>query len=466
MNISEAKNSNSIIFKMSVPIFIELLLQMLVGNIDQIMIGHFNEIYVGSIGNANLIMNLVIIVLSVMSVSTTVLISRYLGSKNFGKISEVFNTSIVMLFVISTLITVSIFAFAAPVFQWMQVPDIIFFETKTYLFITGTFTIVQGFYMTYAAALRSYGFMKNVMFADVFMNIINILGNLVLINGFLFIPALGVTGAAISTVISRMTGLILMVCLLNKKTDIKISAKYLRPFPKKTMKDLLHIGIPSGAEELSYNLSQTVIMKFVNFFGTTVITTKVYCSILANFAYIYSVAISQASQIVVSYLIGSNNLKLANKRVWSTLVVSMVISLSITLLLYIFSDNIFGIFTKNPEILALGKKIIFVEFFLEIGRSINIVMVRCLIAVEDVKFPAYMCVFSAWTFGVGFGYLFGITLGMGLVGIWIGMAMDECIRGLILILRFKTLGWTKKVRRKRREEILSQIKTGGSFEVL
>ena len=194
-------------------------------------------------------------------------------------------------------------------------------------------------------------------------------------------------------------------------------------------------------------------MKFVNYFGTMVITTKVYCSILANFAYIYSVAISQASQIVVSYLIGSNNLKLASKKVWSTLIVSMVVSLSITLLLYIFSDNIFGIFTKNPEILALGKKIILVEFFLEIGRSINIVMVRCLIAVEDVKFPAFMCMFSAWTFGVGFGYLFGVVINMGLVGIWIGMAMDECIRGFILILRFKTLGWVKKVKNKRKEEL-------------
>ncbi len=452
MNISEAKNSNSLVFKMYVPLFTEQLLQMLVGNIDQIMIGHFNEIYVGAIGNANLIINLIIIVLSVMSVSTTVLISRYLGSKNIGKIAEVFNASIIALSFISILITIAIFVLAGPVFYWMQVPQNIFAETKTYLFIVGAFTIIQGFYMTYAAALRSYGFMKNVMLAAILMNTVNILGNFILINGFSIIPPLGVAGAAISTIISRLFGLVLMFYLFNKKTNIKISKKYLTPFPKDTMKNLLHIGVPSGAEELSYNLSQTVIMKFVNFFGTTVITTKVYCSILANFAYIYSIAISQASQIVVSYLIGSNNLKLANKRVWSTLIVSMVISLSITFLLYIFSDNIFGIFTKNPEILALGKKIIFVEFFLEIGRSINIVMVRCLIAVEDVKFPAYMCIFSAWTFGVGFGYIFGIVMDMGLVGIWIGMAMDECIRGFILILRFRTLSWIKKVKKKRREE--------------
>ena len=452
MNINDAKNSNSIVFKMSVPIFIELLLQMLVGNIDQIMIGHFNEASVGAIGNANLIINLIIIVLSVMSVSSTVLISRYMGAKNTEKISEVFNASIIMLVFTSIIITVLILLFSGPILHWIQVPEIIFSETKIYLLIVGLFTIVLGLYMTFAAALRSYALMKEVVTASLAMNILNIIGNMILIKGFYLIPALGVKGAAISTIISKIVGLGVVIYIFRRKTDIEISKKYFVSFPKQTIKNLLHIGVPSALEELSYNLSQTAIMRFVNIFGTMVITTKVYCSILANFAYIYSIAISQASQIVVSYLVGLFNLKLASKRVWASLFVSMVISLSITLFLYIFSDNLSGIFTKNPEILSLGKKIIFVEFFLEIGRSINIVMVRCLIAVEDVKFPAYMCIFSAWTFGVGFGYIFGVIMDMGLVGIWIGMAMDECIRGTLLILRFRSLGWTKKVHNKRKEE--------------
>ena len=175
------------------------------------------RIYVGAIGNANLIINLIIIVLSVMSVSTTVLISRYLGSKNIGKIAEVFNASIIALSFISILITIAIFVLAGPVFYWMQVPQNIFAETKTYLFIVGAFTIIQGFYMTYAAALRSYGFYENVMLAAILMNTVNILGNFILINGFSIIPPLGVAGAAISTIISRLFGLVLMFYLFNKK---------------------------------------------------------------------------------------------------------------------------------------------------------------------------------------------------------------------------------------------------------
>ena len=102
--------------------------------------------------------------------------------------------------------------------------------------------------MTYAAALRSYGFMKNVMLAAVFMNTVNIFGNFILINGFGPIAPMGVSGAAVSTVISRAFGLVLMVYLFKRKTNIEVSKKFLKPFPWSTMKNILHIGYPSGAE--------------------------------------------------------------------------------------------------------------------------------------------------------------------------------------------------------------------------
>ena len=95
------------------------------------------------------------------------------------------------------------------------------------------------------------------------------------------------------------------------------------------------VGLPVGAQEFSYNLSQRVILKFINLFGTAVIATKVYCSMLASVAYVYSIAISQASQIVVGYLVGAHQFDDVEKRVWSTCLISIVISLSITFMVYL-----------------------------------------------------------------------------------------------------------------------------------
>lgn len=453
MDIEKQKDSHSLIFKMSVPIFIELLLQMLVGNVDQIMISRYSQDSVGAIGNANQILNIVIIVLSVMSLATTILVSRYLGAKNKDKIAEVLNTSLFLLAGIGIIITCIIFALHQSIFEWMKVPAIILHETGLYLLIVGAFTIIQGLYMGFAATLRSYTLMKDVMFTAVFMNIFNIIGNAILINGMFGVPKLGIIGSAISTDISRVLGLLILIFIFIKKINIRISPSYLKPFPVQTTKNILHLGVPSGVEQLSYNISQIFIMKFTNLFGTMVITTKVYCSMLANVAYIYTIALSEATQIIVSYLLGANFLKRVNLRVWVTVGLSILISEVLTLFLYFNSDLIFGLFTHNQEILKLGKQIIFVEIFLEFGRAINIVMTRCLIAVEDTKFPAVMCIFSAWTFGVGLGYILGVKMGYGLVGIWAAMAFDECFRGIIFLFRFRYGKWWNRVHRKKLEDL-------------
>ena len=86
-------------------------------------------------------------------------------------------------------------------------------------------------------------------------------------------------------------------------------------------------------------------------------------------------------------------------------------------------------FTTDPLVLELGKNVLFVEIFLGVGRALNIVMVRALIAVGDVTTPVTVNVVSSWIFAVGGGYLLGVGLGWGIVGMWIAMCVDEWASG-------------------------------------
>ena len=437
--------SQKAVFKMSVPIFIELLLQLLVGNVDQIMISRYSQASVAAIGNGNQIMNIVIIVLNVTSVASTILISQYLGAQNRRKIAETCNVSLLMIAVFSVFATLFITFGHTMIFTWIKIPQEILQEAGSYLSIVGLFVIVQGIYITFAAILRSFGFMKQVMYVSVVMNVINIAGNAVLINGLFGLPQLGIVGAAISTDISKLIGLVILYRLFRKNINIVLSPKILKPFPTQTFHSLLHIAVPSGGEELSYNLSQVCILKFINLFGTAVIATKVYCSILANVAYVYSIALSQATQIMVSYLIGAGEFEKVKKRVWTTLVYSMVIAVGITAILYLNAENIFHIFTSDAQIIALDKKILFIELFLEIGRTVNILMTKCLTAMGDVIFPVVIGIIFMWLVAVMGGYYLGVYKGMGLVGIWIAMAIDECARGALFVVRFQSERWKCKM---------------------
>lgn len=135
-----------------------------------------------------------------------------------------------------------------------------------------------------------------------------------------------------------------MFWIFYKKLEARFSLRYLRPFPKNMLRQLLHIGLPSGGESLSYNMTQIFIMTFVNLFGSVSINTKVYASMFAMCSYLFSSAIGQASQVIVGYLVGAGDLKSTNRQVWYTCKLSMLVSLIVATALFVLSKPIFGNF--------------------------------------------------------------------------------------------------------------------------
>lgn len=442
-NDIEKMNTNKNVFFMSLPIFVELLLQLLVGNVDQMMVSRISQNAVAAIVNANQIVNLLIILLSMTSTAVTILMSRYLGAEDEQNTSQTCMVSFLLIAVIGFLSAALVFFGYPPLFASLHVPEEIFEETAAYLLIVGAFIPVQGFYLVISAMLRAFALMKEVMIVSVIMNVLNIAGNAVLINGWFGLPQLGAIGAAISTDISKLAGLILMVILLLKKTGIRLSVRHLNPFPGTILKNLCMLAIPSGIESFSYNLSQMCILGIINSFGTLATVTKGYCSIIANVDYVYAIALSSATQIVLGYLIGAGMIVAIQKRVNAAAKAVLVICVGMAALVFCARDYVFLLFTDHPEIIALGGRILLIEIFLEIGRALNIVMAKCLIAVGDVITPTAVGIASQWGISLAGAWLLGAYFGWGLEGVWIAMAIDECLRGVIFTFQFKRGAWKK-----------------------
>lgn len=430
---------------LSLPIFAELLLQLLVGNIDQLMISKLGSAAVAAVGNGNQVMAVVIFVLETTSAATTILLTQNLGAQSGeDSCNEVATVGLSVSALFSILIGLILLFLPHLLFELLRTPAEAFDGSCLYLKIVGGTVLIQGLYIQLCAILRSYTLLREVVVISVIMNLLNVIGNLLLINGWWGFPKLGIVGAAAATVLSKLAGLLLAVWVLYKKCPVRFSLRYLFPFPKETVRRLLGIALPLGTESLSYNVSQIFILRFINLMGTTVIATKVYASMLANVSYIYTVAIAQATQIIVGYLMGAGKVEEASRRVWSTTRIALVISEFITLLLLLFCDPIYSLFTTDPAIHALGRQIILVELALELGRTINIIMVKTLTTAGDVWFPVAIGIFSMWTIAVFGGWLLGHSLSWGLVGIWVAMAFDECLRGILFTVRFRRGGWKKK----------------------
>ncbi|WP_456271844.1 MATE family efflux transporter [Bacillus sp. AK031] len=429
------------LYALTWPIFVEIFLHMLMGNADTLMLSQYSDDSVAAVGVSNQVLSLIIVMFGFVATGTSILVSQNLGADKIGTAREVAVVSLIANLAFGFLLSIAIFIFNDEILSLMDIPQELRGEASSYLTIVGGFSFIQALIMTAGATLRSYEFTKDAMYITIGMNILNVIGNYLFIFGPLGIPVLGVEGVSISTVISRTLGLAAILFVLVKRIPGLFSIK--RFLPVQHVKDLLKIGIPSAGEHLSYNGSQMAITYFIAILGTEALTTKVYAQNLMMFIFLFSLAISQGTQIMIGHMVGAKDYKSAYDRCIKSLKISIIISLTMAVIFALFSGELLAIFTDNQDIIYLGSILIWLTIILEPGRSFNLVVISSLRAAGDVKFPVYVGILSMWGVSVALSYLLGIVFGLGLIGVWISFIADEWLRGLIMLRRWKSRSWMK-----------------------
>jgi putative MATE family efflux protein len=432
------------LFAITWPIFIEILLHMLMGNADTLMLSQYSDDSVAAVGVANQILFVVIVMFGFIATGTAVLVAQHLGANEQQEAEEVSRVSIVANLLFGLILSAFLLWFGESLLRLMKLPSELFAEAHSYLLIVGSCSFIQALIMTIGAILKSYGYTRDTMYITIGMNVLNVIGNYLFIFGPFGIPVLGVQGVAISTAISRGTALFVILILLIKRTNISLAISRLFSLSIQHVKNLLKIGIPSAGEHLSYNTSQMLITYFITLMGTEAITTKIYTQNIMMFIFLFGVAVSQGTQIIIGHLVGARAYEEAYKRCLKSLKLAITVSLVMAICFSIFSNTLFSIFTTNEEIIKTGGTLILLTIILEPGRSFNLVIINSLRAAGDVKFPVYMGILSMWGVSVPISYFLGIELQLGLVGVWIAFIVDEWFRGLIMLWRWRSRVWQQK----------------------
>jgi putative MATE family efflux protein len=435
---------NLSLFAITWPIFIEILLHMLMGNADTLMLSQYSDESVAAVGVANQILFVVIVMFGFIATGTSVLVAQHLGAKENQEAEEVSRVSIVGNLLFGLLLSVCLIVFGESILQLMKLPRELFAEAYGYLLIVGGFSFVQALIMTMGAILKSNGYTRDTMYITIGMNLLNVLDNYLFIFGPFGFPVLGVQGVAISTTVSRVLAMGVLFVLLLKRTSLSIRPSLWFPLPVRHVKNLLKIGIPSAGEHLSYTSSQMLIMYFITMMGTEAITTRIYTQNIMMFIFLFGVAVSQGTQIIIGHLVGAKAFQEAYDRCLKSLKLAITVAIAMAIGVSMFSDTLFSIFTSNDHIIQTGGTLLLLTIILEPGRSFNLVIINALRAAGDVKLPVYMGILSMWGLGVPISYFLGIEFGLGLIGIWIAFIIDEWIRGLVMLWRWRTRVWEQK----------------------
>lgn len=430
--------------KLIVPLIIEQALALSIGLFDTLMVSSCGEAAVSGVSLVDSISVLLIQILSALATGGAVVCSQYIGKKmpERAKLSAG-QLMFIMLVSAGTVMVVILLSYRfllRAIFG--QIDADVMQNAEIYFIISAISYPFLGVYNAGAALFRAIGNSKVSMYTSLVMNVINIGGNAVLIFGL----KMGVMGAALATLTARIVSALVMVVLLSRKDNPLCIAT---PGCMKPQRDvigkILKIGIPSGVENGMFQIGKLLVSSLTATFGTAAIAANAVANSVAGFANIPGIAIGLAIVTVIGRCIGAGEKEQAkyySKRLLGLAYAGMVLA---DLALFALVKPIIACFALSAEAARIATQLL-VSFAVcaALIWPLSFTLPNVLRAAGDAKYTMEVSVFSMWVFRVASSYFFAGTMGLGVLGVWIGMYVDWAFRTLLFVIRYRRGRWLEK----------------------
>jgi Na+-driven multidrug efflux pump len=266
--------------------------------------------------------------------------------------------------------------------------------------------------------------------------------NVAFLRGVMGLPRLGVAGVALATVISLGVGLCFTMCVVHLKFRVHFPMTLERRELYGSLRRILHIGVPSAMEPLSYQGMQMVINGLIVSWGPIALAARVYVlNLVMVTTVLWALAFGIGTQIAVAHRAGAGDFEDADRLLRRALAFSMIGNFVLSSMLVLFRHRLLSPFTSDLRIQHLASSLFVVGILVETGRAGNIVVGGALRSSGDARYTSTVAIAAMWCIGLPACFLFGRTLGLGLVGIWLGFALDEVTRAILNYRRWRTGHW-------------------------
>lgn len=245
-----------------------------------------------------------------------------------------------------------------------------------------------------------------------------------------------------ATVVALVFGMLFTIAVVHWRFQVRFPLRSTWGELKAALRPILKIGLPSVTEPVSYQVAQVTINLLVVTLGARALATRTYVlSFVMISSVLWSVALGIGTQISISHRVGAGKLDEANEHFHRALLYAIIGNGLVALGLALFHRPLLGFLTKDPEILRMAAPLFTLGVLVEMGRAVNIVAGGALRSTGDAGYAAAVAATLMWCVGVPAAFLFGGYFGWGLTGVWMSMALDECLRGVFTYRRWRTGRW-------------------------
>lgn len=433
--------SNKQLITLLLPIMVEQLLNSFMGMADTMMVSNVGSAAISAVSLVDSINVLVIQVFTALGAGAAIICSQYLGRGDRESSNEAARQVTLSVLTISTVLSILCIVFRGPLLHLIfgQVEEAVMDNSMIYFLLTAISFPFIALFDAGGAFYRAAGNSRFPMMISVLSNGLNIAGNAVLIFGF----QMGVEGAALSTLFSRIFCAVVIFWNLRKPDQVIVVNHYLKIRPNfPLIGKILSIGIPSGIENGMFQFGKLAIQSTVSTLGTAAIAANAVTNILENLNGVAAQGVGIGLMTIVGQCIGAGRkdeaiyyIKKLSKMAEAAIIISCLVVFALCRPITILGGM------ESESARMCFEMTLFITITKPISWVLSFIPAYGMRAAGDVKFSMITSCASMWLCRVSFTIFLCRVYGFGPIAVWIGMFADWTVRGIVFTIRFHSRRW-------------------------
>lgn len=423
---------------LGLPIVIGQIGVIVLGFADTLMIGHHSTVELGAASFVNNVFNLVIIFSTGFSYGLTPIVGGLYGTHQFAPAGQALRCSLLANVLVATLLTIGMTVLYFNIENLRQPDELIPLIKPYYLVLLASLLFVMLFngFKQFTDGIMDT---KTAMWILLGGNVLNIIGNYILIYGKLGLPELGLLGAGISTLFSRIMMVVVFILIFMRSARFyryKMGFRRLG-WSRSVFSRLNSLGWPiafqMGMETASFSLSAVMI----GWLGTIALASHQVMLAISQFTFMMYYGMGAALAVRVSNFQGQKDLVNVRRSAYAGFHLMMALGVVLSLIVFLCRDYLGGWFTDSTEVATMVTSLIFPFLIYQFGDGLQITFANALRGISDVKLMMVIAFIAYFIISLPVGYFCGFVMGWGVVGVWMAFPFGLTSAGLMLWLRFR-----------------------------
>ena len=414
------------IIRLAFPAMMENLLQMLMGVVDNYLVAQVGLIAVSGVSVANNIITIYQAIFIALGAAVSSLVAKSLGEKNAQKSLHYQFESLLITLGLSLVLGLVSLGLGKTILTWLGTDAAVTQAGGLYLAIVGGLIVSLGMMTTLSSFLRALGKPQLPMYISLLTNVLNAGLSAVAV----FILHWGIVGVACSTVLARLVGTLLLASQLPIKKIIKNIRWTLDS-------DLIKIALPAAGERLMMRAGDVVIVAIIVKFGTEVVAGNAIGETLTQFNYMPGMGMATATVILVAHSLGQKNIQEIKQLIKESYLISVALMLLVGATIYFSRGYLTHLFTSNQAALDASLVVLFYSFVGGPATAGTLIFTAAWQGLGNAKLPFYATTFGMWVIRIISGYVLGVSLHLGLTGVWLATVVDNIFRWIFLYILYK-----------------------------